>query len=72
MRMILMKTLGNLVRSVAVNYDAMHEQNRICLNTKYGSDELKEATKCKEMYREWLLDDIKELKALGIDPEIRV
>lgn len=67
-----MKTLGNLVRSVAVNYDSMHEQNRICLNTKYGSDELKEATKRKEMYREWLLDDIEELKALGIDPEISI
>ena len=67
-----MKTLGNLVRSIAVNYDAMHEQNRTCLNTKYGSDENTEAQMRKEMYREWLVNDIEELKALGIDPELRV
>jgi len=67
-----MRTLGNLVRSVAVNYDAMHEQNRKCLVTKYGSDERTNAQMQKEMYREWLVNDIEELKALGIDPEISV
>ena len=38
-----MKTIGQLVRSAIVNYDGMHEQNRIRMATEYGTKEYDEA-----------------------------
>ena len=67
-----MKTIGQLVKSIAVNYEAMNSENQICLTTEMGSDEYNKAEERRERYREWLLETIKELKALGIDPELRV
>lgn len=67
-----MKTIGQLIRSAIVNYDGLHEQNRICMASEYGTDEYDEAGRRREYYRKHLKDAIDDLKALGIDPEILV
>ena len=67
-----MRTIGQLVRSAIVNYDAMHEQNRIRMATEYGTEEYDEAGERRERYRKHLEEAIEELKALGIDPDILV
>jgi len=72
MRMILMKTIGQLVKAIAVNYSSFYKQNDIRLATEYGSDEYIKAGELREMYRERLLNDIETLKALGIDPELNI
>ena len=67
-----MKTIGQLVRSAIVNYDGMHEQNRIRMATEYGTKEYDEAGENREYYRKYLEEAINDLKALGIDPEMLV
>ena len=67
-----MKTIGQLVRSAIVNYDGMHEQNRIRMATEYGTEEYDEAGERRERYRKHLKEAVDGLKALGIDPEILV
>ena len=67
-----MKTIGQLVRSAIVNYDGMHEQNRIRMAAEYGTAEYDEAGERRERYRKYLEEAVDSLKALGIDPEILV
>jgi hypothetical protein len=67
-----MKTIGQLVRSAIINYDGMHQQNRIRIEAEYGTEEYNEAGERRERYRKHLEEAIDSLKALGIDPEILI
>jgi len=67
-----MKTIGQLIKSIAVNYNSMHDANRTCRTTEWGSAENTKAIERTDMYKEWLLSDIEKLKALGIDPGLLV
>lgn len=67
-----MKTIGQLVRAAIVNYDGLHEQNRIRMATEYGTEEYDEAGERRERYRKHLEKAVDDLKALGIDPEIHI
>ena len=67
-----MRTIGSLVRSAMVNYDGMHQQNRLRMTTEYGTEEYDEAGERRERDRKHLKEAVDGLKALGIDPEILV
>lgn len=67
-----MRTIGSLVRSAMVNYDGMHQQNRLRMTTEYGTEEYDEAGERRDRFEKRLKEALEELKALGIDPEILV
>lgn len=67
-----MKTIGQLVKSITVNYSSLYRENDIRIAAEYGSDEYIKAGERREMYRERLLNGIETLKAFGIDPELHI
>ena len=67
-----MKAIGQLIRALAVNYEALHDYNQQCRRAEYGSEEHTRASERRERHREYAKEAIEELKALGIDPEMSI
>ena len=67
-----MKTIGQLIKTVAVNYDGMHEYNRKRMDAEYDSDEYNGAGEVRDIFRRHLEGALEELKALGIDVDLLV